>query len=129
MLKILETKKTVREAAEAVGAAAPRHGFGLLHAYDLKAKLAEKGVDFPNECRILEICNPRFAAEVMGNDMSIAMALPCRIAVYEEGGRTKIGTIPPTELLGLFPGSAASRPAAERVEAALSAIMEESARI
>jgi uncharacterized protein (DUF302 family) len=44
------------------------------------------------------------------------MALPCRISVYRDGGKTKIGMIRPTALLALFPGSAGLKSVAEEVE-------------
>jgi uncharacterized protein (DUF302 family) len=48
--------------------------------------------------------------------MAVNMALPCRISVYQEGGKTKIGVIRPTALLGLFPDAEAFNPLAEEVE-------------
>jgi len=44
------------------------------------------------------------------------MALPCRISVYEEGGRTKIATMLPTAMLALFPEAAELKSVAEDVE-------------
>ena len=48
--------------------------------------------------------------------MTVNMALPCRISVYQEGGKTKIGMIRPTALLALFPKAADLRSVAEDVE-------------
>ena len=42
------------------------------------------------ECRVLEVCNPRQAAAVLSSDMRLNMALPCRLSVYTESGVTKI---------------------------------------
>ncbi len=39
-------------------AAVKRNKFGVLHVHDLQKTLKEKGVDFPNACTILEVCNP-----------------------------------------------------------------------
>jgi uncharacterized protein (DUF302 family) len=44
--------------------------------------------------------------------------LPCRIAVYEEGGKVKIATPLPTQPLSLF-GVPALTPEAEEVEKAI----------
>ena len=30
-------------------------------------------------------------------------ALPCRISVYEDGGKTKLATIKPTAMIALYP--------------------------
>jgi len=127
MLSIVETEKTVEQATASAVEAVKRHGFGVLTVYDLQAKMAEKGVAFPEEVRILEVCNPRYAAEVLKNDITMAVALPCRIAVYSEAGRTKIGTLRPTALLANFPNSAASEPVARKVEEELLAMIRESA--
>jgi len=64
--------------------------------------MASKGIDFDPECRIIEVCNPCQAKDVLNENMSISTALPCRISVYEEGGKVKIATIRPTYMLDLF---------------------------
>ena len=99
MLYVTETTKDVVTAARDLEAAVKRNKFGVLHVHDLQRTLKEKGVDFPNACRILEVCNPHRATQVLAADMSVNMALPCRISVYQEGGKTKIGMIRPTALL------------------------------
>ena len=99
MRHVVETKKSPQQAAEDLEAAVKRNNFGVLHIYDLQQTLKSKGFDLPHECRIFEICNPQQATEVLTTDMSMNMALPCRISVYEEGGKTKIGMIKPTALL------------------------------
>lgn len=57
-------------------------------------------------------------------DMSIATALPCRIAVYEEDHRVKIATLLPTETLSLFsvPNLA---PVAQEVEREIKAMIDD----
>ncbi len=116
MLYIVETRKDVEAAAQDLEAAVKRNKFGVLHVHDLQKTLKEKGVDFPNACRILEVCNPQRALQVLTGNMGVNMALPCRISVYREGGTTKIGMIRPTALLALFPGSEKLKSVAEEVE-------------
>jgi uncharacterized protein (DUF302 family) len=105
---------------------AQRHRFGVLGMHNLKEKMASKGVAFGRECRVFEVCNPHQAKEVLSRAMEISTALPCRISVYEEGGRTVLATLKPTILLGLFdaPGAA---PAAQEVEDTIVKIMDEAA--
>jgi uncharacterized protein (DUF302 family) len=125
MLAIVDTDKSVEAAVQDLNAAIKRHGFGILHAYDLKAKLKEKGIDLRNESRILEICNPQQAAKVLNENMTVSLALPCRIAVYEEKGRTRIGTIRPTALLAIFPGAENLSTVAQEVEDVILQIIDE----
>jgi len=98
MKYIVETEKTVEQAVFDLQEAVKKHNFGILHIHNLQETLRKKGVDFPNECQILEICNPQKAKEVLTDDMSMNMVLPCRISVYSEEGKTKIGMIKPKAL-------------------------------
>ena len=116
MLYIKETHKSVDQAFHDLEASIKQHGFGLLHHYDFKQTLKEKGFDLANECRVLEVCNPKQACEVLHMDMAINMALPCRISIYQEKGKTFIGMIPPATLLGLISQSADLMELAQGVE-------------
>jgi len=116
MLYVVETQKDVEAAARDLEEAVKRNKFGVLHVHDLQKTLKEKGVDFPNACKILEVCNPQRATQVLTASMTVNMALPCRISVYQEGGKTKIGMIRPTALLALFPKAADLKSVAEEVE-------------
>lgn len=124
---VKETTKSVDAAAAALEAAAQGHGFGVLHSYDFRRTLEGKGLSIPGECRVYEVCNPGKAAEVLRHDMGVNMALPCRISVYEQGGRTKIGTIPPTALLALVSNSPDLHEAAKAVEREIERIIDEAA--
>lgn len=116
MLYVVETKKSFDVAVKDLEDAVRRNRFGVLHIHDLKGTLKEKGIDFPNACKILEVCHPQRATEVLKHDMAVNFALPCRISVYEQGGKIKIGMIRPTALLGLFPDADALWSVAEEVE-------------
>jgi uncharacterized protein (DUF302 family) len=56
-------------------------------------------------------------------DISIANALPCRIAVYEQDGKVKISTLRPTAVLGMF-GRPELEPVAQEVEETLLRIID-----
>ena len=116
MLYVTETPKDADTATRDLEAAVKRNTFGVLHIHDLQRTLKEKGVDFPNACRILEVCNPQRAHQVLTASIAVNMALPCRISVYPEGGKTKIGMLRPTALLALFPQAAELRAVAGEVE-------------
>lgn len=102
MYYIVETSKTVEQASNDLDAAVKRHGFGVLHVHDIGNTLRSKGQNFTGECRVFEVCNPAQAAKVLATDMTLNMALPCRISVYAEQGKTKIGMIKPTDMLAML---------------------------
>jgi uncharacterized protein (DUF302 family) len=124
---IVDSDKSVNDAARDLDAAVKKHGFGVLHVYDLKQTLHNKGVELPAECRIFEVCNPQQAATVLAADMNLNMALPCRISVYEHDGRTRIGTIKPTALLGLLSKRGELAAVALTVETAIKRMIDEAA--
>ncbi|MBE0474816.1 DUF302 domain-containing protein, partial [Rhodoferax sp.] len=106
-------------------AAVLRHQFGVLHVHDLGATLRSKGIDFAEECKVFEVCNPAQAAKVMAIDMRLNMALPCRISVYTEKGSTRIGLIRPVPMLAALSQDASLLQVAEDVEKKLLAMVEE----
>ena len=65
MKYIVETPKSVEQAVADLQAAVQGHKFGVLHIHNLQETLKKKGVDFPNACQIIEICNPQRAKEVL----------------------------------------------------------------
>jgi len=102
MLIKLSTDKTVSEAASALQAAVQANHFGVMQVHNLKETMAKKGVEFAHECLIYEVCQPQQAKKVLDENMSISTALPCRISIYEEGGKTILAALKPTTLLAMF---------------------------
>jgi uncharacterized protein (DUF302 family) len=126
MLVKLTTDKTVSAAAVALQAAVEANRFGVMHIHNLKETMAKKGVEFAHECLIFEVCQPQQAQEVLEENMSISTALPCRISVYEEEGKTVLATLKPTTLLAMF-NTPQLDGVAEAVEATIVKIMQEAA--
>ena len=102
MLVKLSTDKTVTEAAAALQAAVQANHFGVMQVHNLKETMNKKGVEFNSECLIFEVCHPQQAKKVLEQDMSVSTALPCRISIYEEEGKTVLATLKPTTLLAMF---------------------------
>jgi uncharacterized protein (DUF302 family) len=118
MLYERDGKGSVDEVCARLTQAAADNKFGVLGVHDLKQKMADKGVPFGPQCRILEVCNPQQAKAVLEANPSISTALPCRIAVYEHAGKTMVSTLKPTAVLSLF-GNPELQPIAQEVESAI----------
>ena len=99
MQYIKESQKNIDEVTKNLEENIQASGFGILHIHNLAQTMQNKGIELGEECRIYEICNPKLAKEVLSEDMSINMVLPCRISVYSDKGVTKIGMINPSTLL------------------------------
>lgn len=116
MYYITESSKSFNEAAADLESAVKHHGFGVLHIHDLGATLRSKGIAFDEECKVFEVCNPTQAAKVLAADMRLNMALPCRISVFTESGKTKIGLIRPVQMLAALSQDPAMLEVAKEVE-------------
>jgi uncharacterized protein (DUF302 family) len=127
LLIIRTTAQSVETACMRLQEISAAHKFGVQAYHNLRDKMESKGVPFARECRVVEVCNPKHAAAVLGQEIAISTALPCRIAVYEDGGRTVLATIKPAAMLEMFhaPGAAAT---AQEVEDTLVRIMDETCR-
>ena len=126
MLVKLSTDKTVSEAATALHTAVQSNHFGVMQVHNLKETMAKKGVEFAHECLIFEVCQPQQAKKVLDENMSVSTALPCRISVYEENGKTVLATLKPTTLLALF-NVPQLQQVAQEVEDTIVKIMKEAA--
>ena len=124
MIHIVETKKSVQEIEKLFPQVAAKYKFGVLGVHNLRQKMNEKGVPFDQDCMVFEVCNPQKAKSVLEGNMGLSTALPCRVSVYREEGKTKIATIKPTTLLGLF-GASGLKSVAEEVERDLFKIMDD----
>jgi uncharacterized protein (DUF302 family) len=116
MYYTVESKKPFEQAAADLDAAVKRHNFGVLHVHDIGNTLRSKGQNFTENCRVFEVCNPAQAAKVLASDMQMNMALPCRISVYTEKGKTMIGMIKPKDMLSLLSKDPALTQVAQEVE-------------
>jgi len=121
-----EAKGNIEVVGLRLEAAVKARKFGVISVLDLQAKMKEKGVNFTNQCRIYEVCNPQKAKQVLENDMRISTALPCRISLYEQNGKIILATLLPTETLRLF-GQKALESVAEEVEREIKGMIDEAA--
>ena len=117
MYYIVETTKSFDQASLDLEDAVKNHGFGVLHIHDLGGTLRSKGVSFEEECKVFEVCNPVEAAKVLSTDMRLNMALPCRISVFTDKGKTMIGLIRPGQMLSSLSQDPALTEVAQNVEA------------
>ncbi len=125
MYYIVETSKSFEQASSDLDSAVKRHNFGVLHVHDLGSTLRSKGIAFDEQCKVFEVCNPGQAAKVLSADMRLNMALPCRISVFTERGKTKIGLITPVKMLSALSRDPALVQVAKEVEEATIQMVDE----
>ncbi|WP_026561176.1 DUF302 domain-containing protein [Bacillus sp. J37] len=96
------TSKNINEAISSLELKLTEEKFGVLWMFDIKEKLQEKGLEFESDYLVLEVCNPHEAERVLKENLLVGYFLPCKIVVYSDNGKTKIGMPRPTALINLI---------------------------
>ncbi|HWS05146.1 MAG TPA: DUF302 domain-containing protein [Burkholderiaceae bacterium] len=99
---LLDSRKPFDVAVADLQRSVATHGFSVLHVHALSDTLAAKGHPIDKRVAVLEVCNAAVAAQMLARDATISLALPCRVAVFEHAGGTRLGTIAPTTILAGF---------------------------
>lgn len=95
----VKTMKTINQAVEDITASLKQVGFGVLGTLNFKEILQKKGLDFKDEYRLLEVCNPSAAKQALESNPEIGLLLPCTIAIYQKNNESFISLAKPTALL------------------------------
>jgi len=120
----LSSKRSFDQVVSNIEANVPKHQFRVLAVHDVQQTLAEKGLK-REPLKIIEVCNAKFAHEALQKDAEVALFMPCRYAVYVEGGETVVKLGRPTMISDMMPRAGLEQLAAD-VEETLKRIMEES---
>ena len=97
----VNTKKNIDDVIEEITSNLSEIKFGVLGILDFKGIFAKKGIDYPHEYKLLEVCNPQAAKKALDSDPNVGLLLPCTIAVYEKDGENYISLAKPTTLLAV----------------------------
>ena len=97
----VKTQKNIDDIIKEITTKLSEIQFGVLGILDFKEIFAKKGVEYPHEYKLLEVCNPQVAKQALESDPNIGLLLPCTIAIYEKNGKNYISLAKPTELLSV----------------------------
>lgn len=121
----VETSKTIEEAIQSLEENLKTEGFGVLWQFDIKDTLQKKGLDFDQPYQILEVCSPKEAQYMLTKNQMVGYFLPCKMVVYQDAGRTKIGMPRPSVLVEMVEDESIKEKAAE-IENKLIVCMDQS---
>lgn len=98
----VETQKSFAATLEAIETNTKEKGFRVLAVHDVTQMLNEKG--FPIEpLKIIEICNAKYASQILAKNIKISLMLPCPISVYEKNSKTYISVLKPNAISDFYP--------------------------
>lgn len=97
----VKTQKSLDDAITTLAEDLKEIGFGVLEILDFKKILVDKGLEFADNYRLMEVCNPHLAKQVLEQSPDLGLLLPCTIAVYQKDGENFISLARPTSLLSM----------------------------
>jgi uncharacterized protein (DUF302 family) len=97
----VKTQKNIEQIIQDITFKLSEIKFGVLGTLDFKEIFAKKGIEYPHQYKLLEVCNPQAAKQALDSDPNIGLLLPCTIAVYEKDGENHISLAKPTSLLSV----------------------------
>jgi uncharacterized protein (DUF302 family) len=114
VIHLQNTQRSFSEVCERMASACQSQGYGVLAQHNVGDTLRSKGIDYSGQCIVFEICQPAHAAAILQADASLASALPCRIAVSQQGSEpVSLSMLSPEQLLR----AASSKEAIQRIGA------------
>ena len=120
----VKTLKTINQAVEDITASLKEVGFGVLGTLNFKDILQKKGLDYKDEYRLLEVCNPSAAKQALESNPEIGLLLPCPIAIYQKNSENFISLAKPTALLANIPDNQLEKFAQDMEQKLVSAIQK-----
>jgi len=122
----LTTDRPFDTVIETIEKLVPEHKFRVLAKHDVRATLAEKGLQ-RGPLNIIEVCNASFAHEALKKDELVSLFMPCRITVYVKGDKTVVNLARPSMIAEMMPGAGLEKLAGE-VEITLKKIVEDAVK-
>lgn len=94
MFVINESKLGFDQTVEAITQSVQKNNWSMPHMYDLQATMKKNGFDV-NPVKVFSLCKPEHAYKILSddNERMVSALMPCRVAVYEKGGKTYISML------------------------------------
>jgi len=98
----IKTSKNINQIISDITKNLKEIDFGLLGTLDFKQIFEKKGIEFERNYKLLEICNPNAAKNILEANPDLGLLLPCTIAVYQKDSQNIISLAKPTSLLSII---------------------------
>ena len=119
----LITEKSFEQVLEDLQSKVAENGFRVLHIHNVQQTLHEKGFEI-EKYSIVEVCNAKFANNLLALRKEYGVMMPCKINVYTENGKTYITMPEPSDMVVRF-GMTDAVEIAKEVDIVLKKIMDE----
>ncbi|MHC4499646.1 MAG: DUF302 domain-containing protein [Planctomycetota bacterium] len=129
MLVTRESEMGFDETVAVLEKAIIENGWVVSGVLDVNKSLANKGVEFEPQVKIVQLCNPKHAKSILTGRCEVSAMMPCSFSVWTaDDGKvyvSKINTGLMAELLGGDAGRIMAGEVAREEKAILSAVVKE----
>lgn len=103
MFIVKESKFGLEQTVTELEKTAAEMKWGVPHKYDLQATLKGKGFDV-EPVTVMSLCKPDLANVILSShdEQLVSAMMPCRVAVYENNGKTYVSMLNAKLLSGLL---------------------------
>jgi len=98
----VSSNKSFDELSALLEKTSPEMGFRVLAVHNVQETLAGKGFEI-EPLKIFEVCNAGFADKALGNDINVAMFMPCKIVLRPENEKTRMTLVRPSMIAEMLP--------------------------
>jgi uncharacterized protein (DUF302 family) len=89
----ITSNQPIEEISKKVPEACEKHKFALLTTYNYHEIVESKGFPIKRKVWIYEICQAKTAAAMLTDFPHFSIFMPCKLAIYENEGKTVISTM------------------------------------
>lgn len=91
MIVTRECPLSVDEAVARLESSLDDYGWASPGTLDLTQSMANRGVEFDKQVRVVQMCHPEYAKAILAQERYVSSLMPCGIAVWEgDDGKTHI---------------------------------------
>lgn len=89
VFEVTESELGFEDTVNALGKSAEVRGWVVPHRYNLQVTMQKNGFD-TQPVVVMSLCNPAHAEKILNSESSrlLSAIMPCRVAVYEQDGKT-----------------------------------------
>lgn len=103
-----ETTMGLDETVSGLQESIKENGWQVSQLVDMNKSLAKHGREFEPEVKLVKLCHPDYAKEVLGSDRYVSCLMPCTIAVWQgDDGKTYLSKMNLSLMAKMFGGTIA----------------------
>jgi len=98
----IKTNKDIQTTMHDLKKSMDKNGFSVVVELDFKDRMAQDGITFDHNFKMIEICRAEYLKKVLDQSLIAGLMMPCKIGVLEDQGSVYIGMVKFTKMFGMM---------------------------